>query len=76
MQLKLDSEYCVPFTDSIGTQVMTYDNPCSVYIKCDYIKENGLLGVMYWSYQGITSKVIQENYSRRYPSQEVQYCHQ
>jgi chitinase len=38
--------------DSEGNLVLGYDTPKSLKIKCDYIKENGLLGAMYWEYAG------------------------
>ena len=48
-----DSIACVPYmADSIGNLVLTYDNPRSISIKCDFIKEHGLLGAMYWNYAG------------------------
>ena len=40
--------------DKDGNLVLGYDTPRSLVIKCDYIKENGLLGVMYWEYAGDT----------------------
>ena len=38
--------------DSEGVLVLGYDTPRSMKIKCDYIKETGLLGAMYWEYAG------------------------
>ena len=38
--------------DGDGMLVLGFDNPRSLKIKCDYIKENGLLGAMYWDYNG------------------------
>ena len=38
--------------DSEGVLVLGYDTPQSMKIKCDYIKETGLLGAMYWEYAG------------------------
>lgn len=58
-QLKLrdgDTEHwdevaMVPYiTDSNGNVVLSYENPRSLQIKCDYIKEQGLRGAMYWRY--------------------------
>ncbi len=44
-----DSVACVPYiADSTGNLLVTYDNPRSLKIKCDYIKEKGLRGGMYW----------------------------
>ncbi len=62
-----DSEAKAPYiADSTGTLVLSYDNPESVALKCDFIKENGLLGGMYWDYAGdgpehILSKTIADN---------------
>lgn len=38
--------------DGEGTLMLGFDNPKSLVIKCDYIKANGLLGAMYWDYEG------------------------
>jgi chitinase len=40
--------------DKEGNLILGYDTPRSLVLKCDYIKENGLLGVMYWEYAGDT----------------------
>ena len=40
--------------DKDGNLVLGYDTPASLELKCKYIKENGLLGVMYWEYAGDT----------------------
>jgi chitinase len=32
--------------------VCGYDDPRSIAIKCRYIKDNGMLGAMYWDYDG------------------------
>ena len=40
--------------DSEGNLVLGYDTPKSMKIKCDYIKEQGMLGAMYWDYAGDT----------------------
>ena len=40
--------------DKDGNLVLGFDTPKSLTLKCDYIKENGLLGVMYWEYAGDT----------------------
>ena len=39
-------------SDGEGTLMLGFDNPKSLKIKCDYIKANGLLGAMYWDYEG------------------------
>lgn len=38
--------------DKDGKLVLGYDNPRSLTLKCGFIKENGLLGAMYWDYAG------------------------
>ena len=38
--------------DAEGNLVLGYDTPKSMKLKCDYIKETGLLGAMYWDYAG------------------------
>lgn len=47
-----DSVAGVPYiADSTGALVLTYDDPRSIALKCDFIRENGLLGAMYWNYE-------------------------
>ena len=33
-----------------GEFVHTYENPRSIVLKCEFLKERGLLGAMYWEY--------------------------
>lgn len=41
----------VPYlTNAEGVLVLGYDNPRSLAIKCEYIRNKGLLGGMYWEY--------------------------
>ena len=48
-----DSEACAPYVaDSEGKLVLGFENPRSIALKCEYIKEKGLLGAMYWEYSG------------------------
>ena len=48
-----DSEACAPYiADSDGKLVLGYENPKSIALKCDFIREKGLLGAMYWDYAG------------------------
>lgn len=48
-----DEKAQVPYlADKEGTLVLGYDNPESLALKCAYIRESGLLGVMYWDYDG------------------------
>lgn len=39
-------------TDESGEFVCGYDDPRSIAIKCNYILEKGMLGAMYWDYDG------------------------
>lgn len=49
MEERWDSVGCVPYiVDSLGQFVLGFDNPRSLEIKCDYIKELGLRGAMIW----------------------------
>lgn len=46
-----DSVACVPYlADLEGNLVVTYENPRSLAAKCAYVKQKGLLGMMYWEY--------------------------
>lgn len=50
---KWDDEAKVPYVaDANGKLVLGYENPRSLKIKCQYIRDNGLLGGMYWDYGG------------------------
>ena len=43
----------VPYlADKDGNLLLGFDNPKSLAIKCQYIKDNGLRGGMYWDYNG------------------------
>ena len=49
MEMRWDSIACVPYiVDSEGTLIVGFENPESLKIKCDLIKEKGLRGGMYW----------------------------
>jgi len=37
-------------TNADGEFVYTYENPRSIVLKCDFLKQRGLLGAMYWEY--------------------------
>ena len=48
-----DSIACAPYIADIdGKLVLGYENPRSIALKCDFIREKGLLGAMYWDYAG------------------------
>lgn len=48
-----DDQAQAPYvTNTKGVLVCTYDDPRSIALKCDYIKEKGMLGAMYWEYDG------------------------
>lgn len=48
-----DSVAQAPYLENTdGELVLGYDNPRSLRIKCEYIRKNGLRGVMYWDYAG------------------------
>lgn len=52
-----DEEACVPYyVDSDGKLVMTYENKRSLQRKAEYVKENGLGGIMFWEADGDTDK--------------------
>lgn len=38
--------------DETGEYACGYDDPRSIAIKCEYILEKGMLGAMYWDYDG------------------------
>lgn len=49
MQERWDSVACVPYiVDDHNRLIISYDDPRSLKIKCDYIKQRGLRGAMYW----------------------------
>lgn len=49
MEQRWDSIACVPYiVDSLGTLIVGFEDPRSLEIKCDFIKEKGLKGGMYW----------------------------
>ncbi len=44
-----DSIACVPYiADANGALVLGYENPRSIEIKCDYLKDKGFRGAMCW----------------------------
>ena len=48
--IQWDATAMVPYvTDATGKMVLTYDNPKSVGLKADYVRQKGLAGAMYWN---------------------------
>jgi len=66
-----DDIACVPYlVDENGAFVCGYDNPQSLAIKCQYVIDNGLLGAMYWDYNGdaedrVLSKAIYDSFNKQ-----------
>lgn len=62
----VDSVAGVPYVaDSAGTLLCVYDDPESLLLKCRYVLDNGLRGVMYWEYscddaQGTLRRTVYE----------------
>ncbi len=52
-----DARSMVPFlSDDAGRNYLSYDDPESVEAKGLYVKNNGMLGAMFWEYRGDTDK--------------------
>lgn len=52
-ELHWDSVAQAPYiTDDSGILVLGYDTPQSITLKCEFIRNEGLLGAMYWDYAG------------------------
>ena len=50
-----DTQAMVPFlADDTGRNFLSYDDPESVAAKGTYVKENGMLGAMFWEYRSDT----------------------
>jgi chitinase len=48
---KWDDEAKIPYmTNEEGKLILCYEDSTSIAIKCDYIIDKGLRGVMYWEY--------------------------
>ena len=48
-----DEESLVPYwVDATGKFVLTFETPKSIAIKCEWLKQKGMLGAMYWDYNG------------------------
>lgn len=63
-----DEKACAPILHLSETMYVTYDNKKSVKLKCDYVKEKNLAGIMYWEYgndlNGSLLKVMKENLNK------------
>lgn len=44
-----DEEACAPYLFN-GSSLISYDDEESIQCKCDYVKEKGLGGIMFWEY--------------------------
>ncbi|NMO94444.1 glycoside hydrolase family 18 protein [Paenibacillus lemnae] len=44
-----DEEACAPYLFN-GSRLISYDDEQSIARKCDFVKEQGLAGVMFWEY--------------------------
>lgn len=56
-----DSQSLVPYLlKTSGNGVITYDDEESIGIKCDYIKQNNLLGAMIWEITQDVDKITKE----------------
>jgi len=50
---KWDDQAKVPYlVDAQGQYVLTYENQQSLALKCEFIKQSGILGAMYWEFAG------------------------
>ena len=48
-----DEDAQAPYwVDAEGKFILTYEIPRSIAIKCEWLKEKGMLGAMYWDYNG------------------------
>lgn len=43
-----------------GSEFISYDNPKSVRLKCEYLKQKNLLGIMYWEHKCDTTGTLLE----------------
>ena len=41
-----------------GSSLISYDDPESIRLKCEYLKEEGLLGIMYWDHGSDPSRKL------------------
>ncbi len=41
-----------------GSELISYDDPASIAAKCQYVKDQGLLGIMYWEHSCDPSRAL------------------
>lgn len=52
-----DADANAPYlADSTGRMVYSYETPRSIDCKCRFVRQHGLLGAMYWDYDGDDSR--------------------
>ena len=57
MTEKFDDKAGVPYiVDDDGEMMITYENPRSLKLKCEYVNTNNLGGIMFWEYSGDSDK--------------------
>ena len=57
-----DDKACVPYIkDAQGNFICTFDNTRSIGIKCQYIKDQKYLGMMFWHYDADTEDGVLRN---------------
>lgn len=72
-----DNQACVPYiADCNGQLVLGYENERSIADKCLFIKNNGLLGAMYWEYgsddssstlaHAVAQNILEDRYAANY----------
>lgn len=72
-----DMKACAPYiADADGQLVLGFENIKSISQKCDFIKENKLLGAMYWDYDGdnanhdlakaVADKILHDGFAGNY----------
>ena len=52
-----DEDAQAPFLFN-GQSLISYDDPQSVRLKCEYLKKEGLLGIMYWEHGSDPSRAL------------------
>ena len=72
---KWDATAMAPYiADADGKLLVGYDNGRSMALKCDYVRERGLKGMMYWDYSGdrddneLRSTIADRMLPSRYPA--------